>query len=108
MTTVVKSGACWWLEVCSLSLDFMAGKCKSSSFKHKPPPRLYATMIRRMSILLIFLVAFTSATSFSLSDRPTLKYGTAWKKEATADLVFKAVIHGFRRQCIVVMFELYS
>lgn len=65
-------------------------------------------MIRRMSILLIFLVAFTSATSFSLSDRPTLKYGTAWKKEATADLVFKAVIHGFRRQCIVVMFELYS
>ena len=63
-------------------------------------------MIRPISILLIFFVTFTSATSFSLSDRPTLKYGTAWKKEATADLVFKAVIHGFRRQ-LFVMFDFF-
>ena len=66
----------------------------------------FQPMIRPISILLIFFVTFTSATSFSLSDRPTLKYGTAWKKEATADLVFKAVIHGFRRQ-LFVMFDFF-
>ena len=27
---------------------------------------------------------------------PTIIYGTAWKKEMTADLVYKAIKHGFR------------
>jgi len=53
-----------------------------------------------MVSLLIALLLCTTTTittnAYKLSDRPTLKYGTAWKKEATADLVFKATKSGFR------------
>lgn len=37
-----------------------------------------------------------SATPLSLSDRPTLKYGTAWKADNTARLVYEAITNGFR------------
>ena len=47
-----------------------------------------------VSIPLLFMC--TVGNAYQLSDRPTLKYGTAWKKEATADLVEKAIKAGFR------------
>ena len=47
-------------------------------------------------LLASFLSMCTAANAYHLSDRPMLKYGTAWKKEATADLVEKAVKAGFR------------
>ena len=37
-----------------------------------------------------------TTNSYKLSDRPVLKYGTAWKKEATSDLVQQAIKSGFR------------
>jgi len=46
------------------------------------------------SIYLLFLLC--AADAYKLSDRPTLKYGTAWKKDATAGLVEKAIKAGFR------------
>lgn len=54
-----------------------------------------------MSFTLLFISILSlpkavTAASFSLSDRPMLKYGTAWKKEATADLVYRALLNGFR------------
>ena len=52
-------------------------------------------VVSTASILVLFSQAI-SASSFSLSDRPTLKYGTAWKKERTADLVYQAILNGFR------------
>jgi hypothetical protein len=60
---------------------------------HHPPIRV-GTMASRL--LASFLSMCTAANAYRLSDRPTLKYGTAWKKEATADLVEKAVKAGFR------------
>ncbi|KAL7504518.1 hypothetical protein ACHAXN_002148 [Cyclotella atomus] len=53
-------------------------------------------MSPQMLISILLLPIAVTAASFSLSDRPTLKYGTAWKKEATADLVYRAVLNGFR------------
>ena len=38
----------------------------------------------------------SAAAAYKLSDRPTLKYGTAWKKDATVNLVEKAIHNGFR------------
>ncbi|KAL7537240.1 hypothetical protein ACHAXR_007683 [Thalassiosira sp. AJA248-18] len=46
--------------------------------------------------LLLLLLLLCQASAYKLSDRPTLKYGTAWKKDATADLVYKAIKSGFR------------
>lgn len=46
--------------------------------------------------LLIFLLHFRASTAYDLSDRPVLKYGTAWKKDSSADLVYKAISSGFR------------
>lgn len=62
------------------------------------PSPLYPPNMKNVATASILLFCFiaTSATSFSLSDRPTLKYGTAWKKEATANLVYLAVMNGFR------------
>ncbi|KAL7552100.1 hypothetical protein ACHAWF_015312 [Thalassiosira exigua] len=37
-----------------------------------------------------------SAKNMIATERPYLIYGTAWKKDATADLVFKAIRAGFR------------
>lgn len=36
------------------------------------------------------------AVAIDLTDGPVLKYGTAWKNEKTADLVYKAIKSGFR------------
>mmetsp|Transcript_32897 Transcript_32897/g.69218 ORF Transcript_32897/g.69218 Transcript_32897/m.69218 type:complete len:309 (-) Transcript_32897:572-1498(-) len=47
-------------------------------------------------IISILSLLLCSASAYKLSDRPTLKYGTAWKKDATADLVYKATKSGFR------------
>mmetsp|Transcript_31455 Transcript_31455/g.67953 ORF Transcript_31455/g.67953 Transcript_31455/m.67953 type:complete len:221 (-) Transcript_31455:857-1519(-) len=51
-------------------------------------------------LTLLLLVLFQSCCcfvgAFELSDRPKLTYGTAWKKDATADLVYKAIQTGFR------------
>jgi hypothetical protein len=63
-------------------------------FSHHPRPPPMMTPLMLISILLLPIAV--TAASFSLSDRPTLKYGTAWKKEATADLVYRAVLNGFR------------
>ncbi|KAL3763847.1 hypothetical protein ACHAW5_006265 [Stephanodiscus triporus] len=46
--------------------------------------------------ILILSLRLTSSIAYNLLDRPTLKYGTAWKKDATADLVAKAIRAGFR------------
>mmetsp|Transcript_2074 Transcript_2074/g.2947 ORF Transcript_2074/g.2947 Transcript_2074/m.2947 type:complete len:316 (+) Transcript_2074:4202-5149(+) len=48
------------------------------------------------TFLLNFLLANSSPASSALLAFPTLKYGTAWKKERTADLVYQAVRAGFR------------
>ena len=49
-----------------------------------------------LSIILLISSAAITASAYALSDRPVLKYGTAWKKEATAELVEKAIKAGFR------------
>jgi diketogulonate reductase-like aldo/keto reductase len=46
-----------------------------------------------MLVKLIMLVNIASTGSKALSP---MIYGTAWKKEATADLVYAALHHGFR------------
>jgi hypothetical protein len=57
-----------------------------------PVPTMMPSAIS--TILLFSQMLLTN--SVSLSDRPTLKYGTAWKKESTSTLVYKAVLSGFR------------
>ncbi|KAL3803200.1 hypothetical protein HJC23_003475 [Cyclotella cryptica] len=54
-----------------------------------------SSMTATLSILLS-LTSILSSHSHSLSDRPTLKYGTAWKKDATSGLVYRAILSGFR------------
>ena len=46
--------------------------------------------------LLSLRLASSIASSYNLNEYPTLKYGTAWKKDRTADLVTKAIKAGFR------------
>ena len=89
------------------------------------PPKQYKVMSVHplfgldMLLLATLFMYCSSATSYNLNDRPTLKYGTAWKKgmscllvycahnwirqinnafvkDATADLVEKAILAGFR------------
>ena len=45
---------------------------------------------------LLYCSQVISSTPFPLSDRPTLKYGTAWKEDRTANLVYRAILNGFR------------
>ena len=46
--------------------------------------------------LLSLRLASSFASSYNLNEYPTLKYGTAWKKDRTVDLVTKAIKAGFR------------
>mmetsp|Transcript_1127 Transcript_1127/g.1975 ORF Transcript_1127/g.1975 Transcript_1127/m.1975 type:complete len:311 (-) Transcript_1127:156-1088(-) len=55
-----------------------------------------APIMLLFSILILLASRQVQVIAFDLSDRPTLKYGTAWKKDATADLVYKAIKSGFR------------
>lgn len=58
------------------------------------PPFLLQTLLACCCCCLSFAFAFESV---GVGDvRPKLTYGTAWKKEATADLVRSAVLSGFR------------
>lgn len=50
-------------------------------------------MTRQLSLLFLLLC---QACASELGDRPKLTYGTAWKQDATADLVHKAIKSGFR------------
>ncbi|KAL7467825.1 hypothetical protein ACHAXS_008063 [Conticribra weissflogii] len=52
--------------------------------------------VRFPTLFLLFTRTISSTSSYTLSDRPTLKYGTAWKKEATSELVYQAIQSGFR------------
>jgi hypothetical protein len=73
---------------------------KKSSLNPLNPQRFHHPLVPTMmpsaisTILLFSQMLLTN--SVSLSDRPTLKYGTAWKKESTSTLVYKAVLSGFR------------
>ena len=53
-------------------------------------------MVHRRLPLGLLAARFCHVGAYNLGDRPVLRYGTAWKKEATRDLVFKAVKAGFR------------
>ncbi|KAL7489374.1 hypothetical protein ACHAW6_014968 [Cyclotella cf. meneghiniana] len=55
-----------------------------------------SSTIAALPILLSLTTLILSSHAHSLADRPTLKYGTAWKKEATAGLVYRAILAGFR------------
>ncbi|EJK55258.1 hypothetical protein THAOC_25025, partial [Thalassiosira oceanica] len=52
---------------------------------------VYAVLVLALSYL-----THCQAVAIDLSDLPVLKYGTAWKNEKTADLVYKAIKSGFR------------
>jgi predicted aldo/keto reductase-like oxidoreductase len=54
------------------------------------------TMKSRLASIPFLFMCTSSSNAYKLSDRPTLKYGTAWKKDATAGLVEKAIKAGFR------------
>lgn len=93
----------------------------SGTFPLLPNNKVMSMSIHPLFGLDILLLATlfmycSSATSYNLNDRPTLKYGTAWKKgmsclvycahnyvltnssvkDDTADLVEKAILAGFR------------
>ncbi|KAL7547198.1 hypothetical protein ACHAWF_010513 [Thalassiosira exigua] len=60
------------------------------------PVSFHAPRPRSLSLALVSALLHCKATAYDLGDRPTLKYGTAWKKEATSNLVHKAIKSGFR------------
>ena len=60
------------------------------------PPKQYKVMSVHplfgldMLLLATLFMYCSSATSYNLNDRPTLKYGTAWKKGMSCLLVYCA------------------
>jgi len=46
--------------------------------------------------LTVLNISLAATDALNLSDRPVLKYGTAWKKDRTSELVYKAIKAGFR------------
>jgi len=49
-----------------------------------------------LGALRCFLLRLPSSSALALTDRPVLKYGTAWKKEETSKFVHQAIMAGFR------------
>ena len=57
---------------------------------------VYFSVSHRESGIQTGMASAHSANRIISTNRPFLIYGTAWKKEATADLVYRAINNGFR------------
>lgn len=59
-------------------------------------PSTVSLLVPLFFLVVLSVSAADDSDAAALQSFPTLKYGTAWKKERTADLVYQAIKAGFR------------
>ena len=94
--SVIVAGACWLVASSLLVGDRSVVRKASSSHRHAKKSGAVATEEATAASDGLAARQHPSAEIMLASKRPYIMYGTAWKGDDTADLVYQAVRAGFR------------